>query len=62
MQLGEVKNSFGFGGTAKAAESCKFKNYGCKFGVGDVVGAYLVFIEYYQSPKITRDPIFFLSA
>jgi len=41
LQLGEVKNSFGFGGTAKAAESCKFKNYGCKFGVGDVVGAYL---------------------
>ena len=28
LQLGEVKQSFGYGGTAKIAENCVFKNYG----------------------------------
>ena len=41
MQLGEVKNSYGFGGTSKVSEDCKFRNYGQKFGQGDVVGCYL---------------------
>ena len=41
LQLGEVKGSFGFGGTSKISEDCKFRNYGAKFGQGDVVGCYL---------------------
>ena len=41
LQLGEHKNGFGYGGTGKISEACKFKSYGRTFGVGDVVGAYL---------------------
>jgi len=39
--LGEEPLSYGYGGTAKASTDCKFKDYGTRFGVGDVVGAYL---------------------
>ena len=42
LQLGEIKHSYGYGGTAKISENCNFKNYGVLFGVGSVVGAYLV--------------------
>ena len=42
LQLGEVQHSFGYGGTGKAAENCVFKNYGSRFGVGDILGCYLV--------------------
>ncbi len=42
LQLGEEPLSFGYGGTAKASVGCKFKDYGIRFGVGDVIGCYLV--------------------
>ena len=41
LQLGEVRHSYGYGGTGKISEDCKFKNYGKKFGQGDVIGCYL---------------------
>ena len=41
LQLGEVKNSFGYGGTGKISDNCKFQSYGKTFGVGDVIGCYL---------------------
>ena len=41
LQLGEVKNSFGYGGTGKISDNCKFLSYGKTFGVGDVIGCYL---------------------
>ncbi|CAG0879938.1 unnamed protein product [Cyprideis torosa] len=41
LQLGEEPLSYGYGGTGKASENCKFKNYGIPFAVGDTVGAYL---------------------
>jgi len=41
LQLGEIKHSYGYGGTAKISENCKFKDYGVMFGVGSVVGTYL---------------------
>lgn len=41
LQLGEVKNSYGYGGTSKISDNCKFQSYGKPFGVGDVVGCYL---------------------
>ena len=43
LQLGETKLSFGYGGTGKKSENNKYTAYGCKFGVGDVVGCYLDF-------------------
>ena len=36
-----MKNSFGYGGTGKISDNCKFQNYGQQFGVGDVIGCYL---------------------
>ena len=41
LQLGEVKNSYGYGGTGKISDNCKFQSYGKMFGVGDVIGCYL---------------------
>ncbi|KAK7246591.1 hypothetical protein RIF29_41460 [Crotalaria pallida] len=35
--LGESKNSFGYGGTGKFSNSGKFSNYGERFGVGDTI-------------------------
>nr|XP_054758638.1 heterogeneous nuclear ribonucleoprotein U-like protein 1 isoform X1 [Lytechinus pictus] len=43
LQLGEEDFSYGYGGTGKASVKCKFENYGEKFGVGDVIGAYVDF-------------------
>lgn len=45
LQLGEVVNSYGYGGTAKASENCKFKDYGEPFGKDDVVTSYVDFEE-----------------
>ena len=39
---GEEPFSYGYGGTAKISDKCKFRNYGEKFGEGDVIGAYIV--------------------
>lgn len=39
---GEEELSYGYGGTAKASTECKFRDYGEKFGAGDVITAYLV--------------------
>ena len=41
LQLGEVANSYGYGGTAKKSQRRQFLDYGVKFGVGDVVTCYL---------------------
>ncbi|XP_029643153.1 heterogeneous nuclear ribonucleoprotein U-like protein 1 isoform X2 [Octopus sinensis] len=41
LQLGEVPLSHGYGGTGKASTDCKFKDYGEKFGSGDVITSYL---------------------
>eukprot|EP00057_Strongylocentrotus_purpuratus_P020501 XP_011674975.1 PREDICTED: heterogeneous nuclear ribonucleoprotein U-like protein 1 isoform X2 [Strongylocentrotus purpuratus] len=43
LQLGEEDFSFGYGGTGKASVKCKFVDFGEKFGVGDVIGAYVDF-------------------
>ena len=42
MQLGEEKDSYGYGGTGKASTECKFRDFGETFGEGDVIGSYLV--------------------
>ncbi|XP_077971130.1 uncharacterized protein LOC120346575 isoform X2 [Styela clava] len=41
LQLGEDKNSFGYGGTAKKSEARRFIDYGRRFDKGDVIGCYL---------------------
>ena len=38
---GEEPNSYGFGGTGKFSDNCKFRNYGERYGVGDVIGCLL---------------------
>ncbi|KAK3508762.1 hypothetical protein QTP70_004239 [Hemibagrus guttatus] len=42
-QLGEEPFSYGYGGTGKKSSSCKFEDYGEKFGENDVIGCYLDF-------------------
>lgn len=42
LQLGEVKHSFAYESTGKFVTESQFEDYGVTFGVGDVVGAYLV--------------------
>ena len=42
MQLGEEPFSWGYGGTGTKSLNCKFTKYGQQFGVGDVIGCYLV--------------------
>ena len=42
MQLGEEPLSWGFGGIGMKSVNCQFSRYGQKFGVGDVIGCYLV--------------------
>ncbi|CAI2735211.1 unnamed protein product [Schistosoma spindalis] len=39
--LGEEPQSFGYGGTGKKSTNNKFTDYGCTFGEGDVVGAFI---------------------
>ncbi|XP_076035908.1 uncharacterized protein LOC143021925 isoform X5 [Oratosquilla oratoria] len=41
LMLGEEPLSYGYEGTAKASSNLRFKNYGIKFGKGDVVGCFL---------------------
>jgi len=48
MQLGEEKNSFGYGGTGKASVACTFKDYGEAFGTGDVIQC---FLDFESDPK-----------
>ena len=42
MQLGEEPFSWGYGGTGMKSLNCKFAKYGQQFGVGDVIGCFLV--------------------
>ncbi|CAH8679688.1 unnamed protein product [Schistosoma rodhaini] len=39
--LGEEPQSFGYGGTGKKSTNNKFTDYGCTFGEGDIVGAFI---------------------
>ncbi len=41
LQLGEVDNSWGYGGTGKKSVDRQFREYGRKFAVGDTVTCYL---------------------
>uniref|UniRef100_A0A8C9TLW2 Heteroous nuclear ribonucleoprotein U like 1 n=1 Tax=Scleropages formosus TaxID=113540 RepID=A0A8C9TLW2_SCLFO len=42
-QLGEEAFSYGCGGTGKKSSSCKFEDYGEKFGENDVIGCFVDF-------------------
>ena len=42
MQLGEDNFSWGYGGTGIKSVNSKFSKYGINFGVGDVIGSFLV--------------------
>ena len=42
VTVGEEPLSYGYGGTAKASVDCKFRDYGQKFGNGDVLTCYAV--------------------
>uniref|UniRef100_A0A3Q3WBQ3 B30.2/SPRY domain-containing protein n=1 Tax=Mola mola TaxID=94237 RepID=A0A3Q3WBQ3_MOLML len=42
-QLGEEPFSFGYGGTGKKSENCKFADFGEKFRENDVIGCYIDF-------------------
>lgn len=42
LGLGEVPNSYGFGGTGKTSSANKFNTYGEPYGPGDVIGCFLV--------------------
>lgn len=39
---GEEPFSFGYGGTGKKSENCKFADFGERFGENDVIGCYIV--------------------
>lgn len=41
LQLGERKNSFAYGGSGQKGLNNEFSEYGCTFGLDDVVGVYL---------------------
>ncbi|KAH8867594.1 Heterogeneous nuclear ribonucleoprotein U-like protein 1 [Schistosoma japonicum] len=49
--LGEEPQSYGYGGTGKKSCNNKFVDYGCTFGEGDVVGA---FIEWTSTEAVLR--------
>lgn len=40
--VGEEPFSFGYGGTGKKSENCKFADFGERFGENDVIGCYIV--------------------
>jgi hypothetical protein len=42
LGLGEVDNSYGYGGTGKTSSGNKFFSYGEPYGPGDVIGCFLV--------------------
>lgn len=63
LQLGEVKYSYAYESTGKFLTEGKFEDYGITFGVGDVIGAYLVSFYvllvhqvdfFFQRPSTTR--------
>lgn len=39
---GEVPFSYGYGGTGKKSQNCKFEDFGEKFGENDVLGCFIV--------------------
>lgn len=41
LQLGESKNSFGYGSDGQKCTDCTFAEYGAKYKVNDVIGVYL---------------------
>ncbi|KAK9959128.1 hypothetical protein ABG768_011208 [Culter alburnus] len=47
-QLGEEPFSYGYGGTGKKSTTCKFEDYGEKFGESDVIGCYIDFDSHEQ--------------
>ncbi|XP_078674996.1 uncharacterized protein LOC144912971 isoform X10 [Branchiostoma floridae x Branchiostoma belcheri] len=55
IQLGEEPFSYGYGGTAKASASCKFKDYGERFGAGDVLGCYVDFTAAQPTISFTKN-------
>ena len=57
---GEEKFSYGYGGTGKASTDCKFQDYGEKFTVDDVIGAYLVSVAS-RLISLSLSPLFYLS-
>ena len=42
LGLGEVDNSYGYGGAGKTSSGNKFYSYGEPYGPGDVIGCFLV--------------------
>ena len=42
LGLGEVDNSYGYGGVGKTSSGNKFFSYGEPYGPGDVIGCFLV--------------------
>lgn len=42
LQLGEYQHSFGYESSGRFVTNKQFTEYGAKFGVGDVIGSYLV--------------------
>ena len=52
LGLGEVDNSYGYGGTGKTSSGNKFFSYGEPYGPGDTIGCFLVSII--QWTKISK--------
>ena len=44
MTVGESKYSLGYGATGKKVNEGRYENYGETFGVGDVIGCFIVSI------------------
>lgn len=42
LGLGEVRHSYGYGGTGKSSTEHKFETYGEPYGPGDIIGCFLV--------------------
>ena len=52
LGLGEVDNSYGYGGTGKTSSGNKFFSYGEPYGPGDIIGCFLV--STVQRTKISK--------
>lgn len=52
LQLGESKFSYGYESSGKFVCDKNFSDYGKSFGVGDVVGAYLVSMIFFNKCKV----------
>jgi heterogeneous nuclear ribonucleoprotein U-like protein 1 len=57
MQLGEDADSWGYGGTAMKSTKCQFVAYGVTFGVGDVIGCFLVSLYKLSANMIIYKPL-----